>query len=289
MSSNLPPLPDLFADTSFTPEVQNAIYADLTYLFQEFPGLRALRYPGPPNSPPRVLIQGQIQVSVSQNKPYLMPLSMSLPTAFPDVPPVAQIPAIPGQTIVPSQFIRADGVLLLAAFFQWRPRVSTLRQFVRAIAETVSKTPPFATLGTPQKGRGSFRQTRVPIALLQQDAERLVADANTSIDNAFKKKIESEEPEKYLKTAQDLEEMFGKCIGAMNEKLRSIRDVPVTLEPAVERDIELKAKVEAYGEAQAGLANSYGRRELSFDQYMKATRELARMHFQNVLFDVLQN
>jgi hypothetical protein len=161
-----------------------------------------------------------------------------------------------------------------------------LQHFVRAIVETVSANPPFATLGAP---RASFRQSRVPFAVLQRDSERLIADANASIGRAFEKKIERTEHEGYAKTGQEIERLCGRAIGALKQKLGAIRELPVELDPMVEREIEMKAKVEAYGEAQAGLSNSYGRRELSFDQYMKATRELAKMHFQNTLFEVLNN
>jgi hypothetical protein len=161
-----------------------------------------------------------------------------------------------------------------------------LRTFVRAVVATVTAKPPFVTFGSPQVV--AARPSRTLLAALQREAERLVANANASIDRACARKTEREEREAYRRAGDEIGGRFASEIGRLKQMLDPGREADVALDGAVESDIEVRARVQAYREAQAELAGAYGRRQLSFEQYMKAIREMARIHFQNTLAEILQ-
>jgi hypothetical protein len=271
MSSALPPLAELFSGTRFPPAFQSAIYSDIGSLLKAFPTLRALNYRRDPRSPPKILIQGDIAVTLSTGKEHRMALSMSLPDNFPDGPPVAQIPPVPGHAVIAADFIRKDGVFNLPAFFAWQPRVSTLPQLVRKIVETVAARPPFA------------------LPVLCREAAALVADANERIERAHHAQCWGVQAELYEALGRQAVAQMEGAVEGIRREIAAAGERPLALEPDVQARIEASARIEGYGVAQAALADAYAARTLAFDQYMKATRELARTHFQNTLYDVLQS
>jgi hypothetical protein len=131
-------------------------------------------------------------------------------------------------------------------------------------------------------------QSKVPFAVVQKDAEQLVAEVNGEINRAYAAQKERMEQEAYARTVREVEAAFQRSIPRLRERVAASKDIPLAVDPEVVKEIETEAKVQAYEEAQAALVRAYSVQQLSFDQYIKATRDLARIHFQNTLFDVLQ-
>jgi hypothetical protein len=228
-----------------------------------------------------ILVQGTISISFNNNRDFPMPLNIHLPPQFPACPPTVQIPLASGTVIAPSAFLLENGTVVLQKVYPWTPQAS-LTLLASAIADTFSSTPPFAP--APPRPKLEFE-------IVQAEAESFVNSVNEQINSACDANAVALQTLAYHQSLIDVRADSEDTIAALGAVIES---TPIPEAPPVEvsqnrlAEFESAARLGALAEAQAALLRAYSGGMISFDQMMKATREVARSHFQNTLYDVLQ-
>jgi hypothetical protein len=271
---------DLFAGTTFHPAVQSAIYQDITNLRDFFPSLQPYNYT-PPNGAPMILIQGPVSISFNSNDDFPLPINIQLPPQFPSAPPVVHLPGVDGMVIAPSKYLQENGIVVLQNVYPWAVPQSTLVLLVSAIADIFSGTAPF----TPAPIR------KIEFEIVQVEAESLVNLVNEEIHRAHEEDTMILQTTAYHQSIVEIQRESEDTIAALTAVLESIPPPevpPVKVDEERLAEFESQAKVGALAEAQAALSRAYTGRQITFDQMMKATREIARQHFQNTLCKLLQ-
>jgi hypothetical protein len=264
--------PDLFKDTRFAENIRGAISRDITALVQFFPGLRAFRYVGAKGV--KILLQGSVSITMN-GADFAMPLNMSLPDSFPDAPPSVQIPTPPGYAIIPSAYLRADGYVFTEKFHKWVPRESRLPTFVHAITQQFSMSPPFK-LAEVRIDMGEIE------ALGSAEAASLIDNSNSLQVNAANKSAEAAVAQHFLEIASGVKRELEASVGQLRLKIESAEGSPVDevhVDSKFDQAMKQQAKDLAFEAAKNLLKDAYHDQKISVDDMLKATRELANLHF----------
>jgi hypothetical protein len=298
----------LFAGTSFTTGIQDKIYGDILMVHDFFPTLRPFRYAPPGRPTPMILVQGTIPISFSGNEDFSMPLNIRLLDTYPNTAPLVQIPESPaGHAFAASRFLGEDGTIALSEFYAWSSSASSLAAMVDAIAQTFSATAPFkagpsaparpapppAPVVVPTRPRAAPAPPPKPdFEVFQVEAESFVNAVNDEIGRARDVAAASMEESAYGESVLEAKTRCEVEIAELEQIIASIpppEEPPVDVRPAFLAAAEPQAKRDAHAVAQAALNSAFADGVISFDQMIKATREVARKFFADTLYDRLQN
>jgi hypothetical protein len=166
--------------------------------------------------------------------------------------------------------------------YPWNEGTPSLAVLICEVAEAFSKTPPFRMVSPP----------KVEFEIFQGEAESLVDSVNEGITMACEVRLNRLQIEEYGKS---LSESLTDCedtietLETVKEQLLLVKEPPVEIVARKDEELGKKAKLEAHAEAQAILMRAFIEKTISFDQFMKGMRDMARSYFQTTLYDVLQN
>lgn len=135
----------LFNGTTFSPTLQEAIYADILDTRCFFPDIFPYRYMYPDHA--AVLLQGTVQIMIN-NDECSLPLSMAIPPNYPYAPPITQIAVQPGFPLITSECLQPNGLVLTQFFYNLYKNlfqknyinfIASLRAFLNVIKSFLRK------------------------------------------------------------------------------------------------------------------------------------------------------
>lgn len=278
---------ELFAGTPFSPQLQTAIYKDITQLVSLFPTVLPYRYQGPNGV--SVLIQGTVTIQLNgQNTP--MPINIMIPNGFPNAVPIAQIPQTPGKIIIPSYALQPDGIILVDRFYRWVPRQSTLPLFMYSVIQYFSNNPPFQQQGgtmpatrptqAPQQAVVSEEIIQVGVAT----AESLIDTSNRTIADAHKVLLDEQMTKHMIKIINKIDLDITKQNASLEAKLAQFQNQPLPEVP-IDQTVAINAKRDAadkaFKETIEHLRRQFHDNNVTADDLIKTIREMSRDHFKN--------
>lgn len=292
----------LFQGTEFSQILQEAIYKDILYMRNFFPDIYPYPYRYPDHT--AVLLQGKVPIRIT-NAECSLPLSMAIPSNFPNSPPRVQIPVQASFPLNTSNILQPNGLILTQYFFQWIPCKSQLVHFVNAIVQYFSANPPF----TLENGRrlvpnapssaSSSAPSSVPNnqANLSELQDQATAEAISLIESISTniKECEDQYCDDILTCdmaqtidiiyhgMQDLIQKNQKKLDALESQ--QLPDIPI--DPELEKSVKLRSRNQVFENTKSELQNWYENNIIPLDDFLQSIRDLSRDHFQNDIYPSL--